>query len=256
MSSATFEGEPGEQGSIHERRRKEILGEVPRWYSPALHFAIPAAIGLGVMALSIAQIHGLRAIELLTIPITLIGGLGFEWRVHQLVLHRKMPLLSELYIRHELHHHVVFTYDDMPMRSSKEFRLVLMPAYGVLLSFLVSTPLAYALHRFVGANTAFLFMATSMFFFLSYEWLHLAYHFPSDSLVGRLPLIARLREQHRRHHDPRLMKRWNFNVTVPLFDWIHRTTWSPEREAERDRAAKRDGKRGAQASGAAAPRHV
>jgi hypothetical protein len=37
------------------------------------------------------------------------------------------------------------------------------------------------------------------------------------------------------------MKRWNFNVTVPVFDWIHRSVWSPEREAEADakRAARR-----------------
>ena len=27
------------------------------------------------------------------------------------------------------------------------------------------------------------------------------------------------------------MKRWNFNVTFPVFDWIHGTIWSPEREA-------------------------
>ena len=27
------------------------------------------------------------------------------------------------------------------------------------------------------------------------------------------------------------MKRWNFNVTLPLFDWVHGTTWSPAREA-------------------------
>jgi len=32
-----------------------------------------------------------------------------------------------------------------------------------------------------------------------------------------------LREHHRRHHHPALMQKWNFNVTVPLFDWVHRT---------------------------------
>jgi sterol desaturase/sphingolipid hydroxylase (fatty acid hydroxylase superfamily) len=32
-----------------------------------------------------------------------------------------------------------------------------------------------------------------------------------------------LREQHRRHHHPRLMQRWNFNVTVPLWDWVRGT---------------------------------
>ena len=31
------------------------------------------------------------------------------------------------------------------------------------------------------------------------------------------------------------MKRWNFNVTFPLFDWIHGTNWSEEREERRSR---------------------
>jgi sterol desaturase/sphingolipid hydroxylase (fatty acid hydroxylase superfamily) len=68
----------------------------------------------------------------------------------------------------------------------------------------------------------------------------MAYHMPEDSRIGRLSLIQRLREQHRRHHEPRLMKRWNFNVTIPVFDAILGTAWSPERElvVERARAEK------------------
>ena len=78
---------------------------------------------------------------------------------------------------------------------------------------------------------ALLFIATSLMFFLMYEWLHLAYHIPEGTRLGRNPLIAKLRSLHQRHHDPRLMKRWNFNVTVPLFDWLHGTLWSPARAA-------------------------
>ncbi len=33
-------------------------------------------------------------------------------------------------------------------------------------------------------------------------------------------IIRALRTHHARHHDPRLMQRWNFNVTVPLFDAV------------------------------------
>ncbi|MBK7399278.1 MAG: hypothetical protein IPJ34_24170 [Myxococcales bacterium] len=41
-----------------------------------------------------------------------------------------------------------------------------------------------------------------------------------------------LREHHRRHHHPRLMQRWNFNVTIPLFDWLHRSVVSEKVLAE------------------------
>jgi sterol desaturase/sphingolipid hydroxylase (fatty acid hydroxylase superfamily) len=32
-----------------------------------------------------------------------------------------------------------------------------------------------------------------------------------------------LRRHHAIHHDPRLMQRYNFNVTVPLWDWVRGT---------------------------------
>jgi hypothetical protein len=220
--------------SIYERRRREIVEASFRgWYSPVLHVAIPAAISVTVAVLALLSLRDVRPIELLTIPATLILGFGFEWRVHKFVLHRRLPLLSTLYERHELHHHVIYTYENFTMRGRREFRLVLVPAYAVVLIALVNAPIAWALGRFVAPNVACVYLATSMLFFITYEWLHLAYHFPPDTFVGRLRLIAKLREHHRRHHDPRLMKTWNFNVTVPLFDWIHRTTWSPEHEAER-----------------------
>lgn len=222
--------------------RDDILATVPEAYSPAAHFLVPAAIGLGVLGGSIALLQGLRPVELLTIPITLFAGFGFEWRVHKSILHRRIPGLSTLYVRHELHHHVIYTYDDMTMRSRREWRLVLMPAYAIVLVFLMLVPLGYALWTLLSPNVALLHVATSMVFFLAYEWLHLAYHLPEDHPVGRMGWIRVLRELHRRHHDPRLMKRWNFNVTVPLFDWIHGTAWSEAREAaRREKARKRGG---------------
>jgi len=222
---------------LSEERRAAILEQIPKRYSPALHLALPTMLGLSVLSGAIARIHALRPIELFTIPAILLASFGFEWRAHRDILHRRMPGLGLLYERHEKSHHVIYTNRDMTMRSPREWWLVLMPPYAIVLIFLVLVlPIGYAIEKFIGTNIAMLMAATSMVFFLSYEWLHLAYHLPNDHPVGRLPIITRLREHHRRHHDPRLMKRWNFNVTVPVFDWLHRTTWSPEREAERKRA--------------------
>jgi hypothetical protein len=213
-----------------ELTRDEIVATIPEGYSPAAHFLVPGAIGLGVLAACSWLAHDVRPVEWLTIPVTLFAGLAFEWRVHKSILHAKVPGLKILYVRHELHHHVIYTYDDMTMRSRREWRLVLMPAYAIVLVFAMLVPIAAALWHFLTPNVALLHVATSMIFFLAYEWMHLAYHLPQDHAVGRNPLIRKLRELHRRHHDPRLMKRWNFNVTVPLFDWLHGTAWTPERE--------------------------
>ena len=66
--------------------------------------------------------------------------------------------------------------------------------------------------------------ATAIGYAVSYEWLHLSYHLPHDHPVGRSRLIRALRRHHAIHHDPRLMQRWNLNVTVPLWDVVMGTT--------------------------------
>lgn len=234
--------------SIHERRRSEIVATIPPWYKPGLHLAAPTVVCLGLMVGAVASLRGPRLADWLTVPLTLFFAFGFEWRVHKSVLHRRTRGLDLLYERHELAHHVIYTYDDMTMRSRREWWLVLMPAYAVLLVALLNGPLTVGIGYLFGHDAGCLYLATSMFFFLTYEWLHLAYHLPTDSFVGRLALIRRLRELHRRHHDPRLMKRWNFNVTVPVFDWLSRTVWSPEREAAKG-ARRAERRRAAQAHG-------
>ncbi len=231
--------------TIRDERRASIVAQIPTRYSPAFHLAFPSLIGLSVLVGALLRIESLRPIELLSIPITLFAGFGFEWRAHKDILHRRLPLLGVIYERHELNHHVIYTDRDMAMRSPRERWLILMPAYAIVLVFLLLVlPLGIAVTHVAGTNVAMLVVVTSMVFFLSYEWLHLAYHLPEEHPIARLGLVARLREHHRRHHEPRLMKRWNFNVTVPLFDWLHRTTWTPEREAARKaRRSSRQGER-------------
>jgi hypothetical protein len=237
-------------GPIRERRRSEIVGTIPRWYSPVLHLAVPTVVCLGLIVGCFSRLEASSLLDWLAVPVTLFFAFGFEWRVHKAVLHGRRPGLALLYDRHELAHHVIYTYDDMTMRSRREWWLVLMPAYAVVLVGLINAPLTLGIRLLFGPNPACLYLATSMFFFLTYEWLHLAYHLPRESFVGRLSLVARLRELHRRHHDPRLMKRWNFNVTVPVFDWLYGTVWSPEREARADaRRAERRRRREAAAHG-------
>jgi hypothetical protein len=232
VESAAVQAVPS---GVHERRRAEIVATIPSRYSPALHLAIPSILGLSVMLAAALRIRELSFIELLAVPITYVSALALEWRAHKSILHGRIWPLDVLYVRHELHHHVIYTGDDMAMRNKREMRLILMPAYAIVLAFSLVVPLAAVAWLLVSRNVAMLIVVTSMLFFLSYEWLHLSYHLPPDSRIGRLSFVARLRELHRRHHDPRLMKRWNFNVTIPLFDVIHRSLWSRERERERDR---------------------
>src|SRR4051812_6097819 len=107
LGASSQEAGAGVAGSIHERRRGAILANIPAWYSPGLHLAVPTVLGLTAMIASLFLVHALRPLELLTVPLTLLLAFGFEWRAHQLALHRRTPGLGVLYDRHELQHHVV-----------------------------------------------------------------------------------------------------------------------------------------------------
>lgn len=222
-----------------EERRASIVDRVPASYRPAGHFVVPGLFGVAVLVACIVRLKTPTLLEAATVPLTLFGGFAFEWRVHRDVLHRETWPMGLLYRRHELAHHVVYTYDDMQMRSWRELGLILMPVQAIFVVFTMTVGLALGVAALFGWNVALLFVATSMVFFLSYEWLHAAYHLPQTSFVGRLGFVRLLRELHRRHHDPRLMKKWNFNVTVPVFDWLRGTLWSPGRAAARDAARER-----------------
>jgi hypothetical protein len=213
--------------------RAELVARIPWWYSPWGHLAFPSLVGLGLIAAAIALLDRPSALELLTVPVVLVLVNLHEWHIHRNILHRRSWPLEVLFWRHTPEHHVVFVRDDMAMRSTREFRLVLIPFYGILAIFVTTLPITAALWVLVSRNVALLWVASTMGYVVAYEWLHLAYHLPATNPIGRSRLIALLRRHHAVHHTPELMQRWNFNVTVPLADWLLGTIWR-----ERDSSAR------------------
>jgi sterol desaturase/sphingolipid hydroxylase (fatty acid hydroxylase superfamily) len=204
-----------------ERARARAVAAIPGWYSPYLHLAATTGVGLVTLVVALASLHAVRLVELLVVPVSLLISNGVEWRAHKSVLHRRLWPVGVLYDRHTPVHHKIYQYDSMAMRSDKEFRLVLIPAAGVASVVAITAPFAYAASRLLSPNCGWLVLAEAGVYVMLYELSHLAYHLPDDSFIGKRALVRVLREHHRRHHHPTLMQKWNFNVTVPLFDWLH-----------------------------------
>lgn len=230
MSSAAATQQPsvGQWPDIqHDPDREAIrlkaVAAKGSWYNPYLHLALPSIFGLGIIALAIASLRDLRALELLTVPLTWLIGNAAEWRIHRDLLHKRNRLAPVLYDRHTPLHHRVYITDDMAIRSVREFGLVLLPAYAILLIFLGMLPIVGVLWWAGLPNVALLFIATDLGYTLGYEWLHLSYHLPRTSRIGNSRFIRGLRRHHAVHHDPKNMQKWNFNVTVPLWDWVRGT---------------------------------
>jgi hypothetical protein len=208
-----------------DRVRAEAVARIPWWYNPWGHLAFPSLVGIGLAVGSIALLRNPTWRELLAVPIFFVLINFNEWHVHRNVLHRRSWPLEVLFWRHTPEHHVIFIREDMAMRERREFRLVLIPFYGILAIFLTTLPITTGLWFLVSPNVAFLWVATSMAYTVAYEWLHLSYHLPADSRIGRSRVIGFLRRHHATHHTPELMQKWNFNVTVPIADRVLGTVW-------------------------------
>jgi hypothetical protein len=221
------------RGLTEERRnavRQRALADVPWWYNPYGHLAGTTGIGMVVLVLSavaLAHLH-VKWTDLLVVPGIVLFANWFEWHVHRRVLHKRWWPFEVVYDKHTPMHHMIYVEEDMALRSAQEFRLVLIPAMGVLGIVLTSAPIAVAVAYVWSAAAGWLLLLTGGLFMVAYELLHLCYHAPQESFIGRRRIIARLRAHHARHHDPRLMQRYNFNVTVPLFDWIMGTVAPPK----------------------------
>jgi sterol desaturase/sphingolipid hydroxylase (fatty acid hydroxylase superfamily) len=210
-----------------EEKRAHVFAKIPASYSPWLHLTLPSLIGAGVITAALLVLRELRAWELVTVPLSFLLLNAAEWALHRDLLHRRRPPLHLLYDRH-VEHHAIFVEEDMAVRSPRELRLVLMPGPAIIAAFVASLPIPAALIAGGLWNPACLFAATTMAYLVSYEMMHAAYHAPADSFIGRLRLVAVLRRHHARHHHPPLMQRWNFNVTVPLWDVVRGTVWRAE----------------------------
>lgn len=218
-----------------EKVRKASVDEIPSWYSPLGHLLATTGVGAATVALALSRLSNVSALEAILVPVaSFVVANGFEWRVHKKVLHKRVWPFGELFDRHTPVHHVVFVEDDMAMREKKEARLVLIPAIGVLGAVIASAPGALLAAKIFGANAGWLMLATSGAYMMTYELSHLAYHLPEDHPIGGHPLIRFMRKHHGVHHDPKKMQRFNFNVTVPLFDWLM-GTMAPEESAESTR---------------------
>lgn len=201
---------------------------IPQNYSGPLHLAMTVTVSLALALCCGLLLESVRPLEWLTIPLTFLYANLSEYLGHRGPMHRKTRFLGAIFERHSVRHHSFFTDEAASYDSSRDFKAVLFPP--ILLVFFVgcfAAPVGAILYFLVSANVCFLFMLTSVLYFLNYELLHLAYHMHPQSRVGRLPYMEKLRRNHLRHHDRSLMTTCNFNITYPICDYLFGTLYRP-----------------------------
>jgi len=197
---------------------------VPAGYRGWRHLLFTFGVGGAAMVLSASRVSHVALLEWATVPLTFLYANFAEYWGHRGPMHHLTRGLRLVYERHTRQHHRFFTSENMELDGLRDLRAVLFPP--ILMSFFITAfmlPAALLLAWIATPNVAWLFVATSLAYFLNYEFLHMAYHLPPGHPIARLGMIRRLERLHRAHHDPRLMAHRNFNITYPICDVLFGT---------------------------------
>lgn len=224
QSAAAVDALEAENPSLNAAYRRSYReARIPRWYRGRVHVALTALCVLGPAGYSLSTLSEVTSVEWLTVPAMWVVGSLYVWAFHKHVLHRPVPGLRSAYVIHTLQHHRFFTFEHNEPDGTRDFHIMLFPpAFGPGLAAVSLALGRYAIGP-LNPNVGALFTAMAVGYYGLYELVHFASHLPADSAVLRLPWLRRLRQHHRLHHDPRLMGKHNFNVVLPLFDWLFGT---------------------------------
>ena len=196
---------------------------LPPTYSPWRHMARTVTIATAIAALALALAWRARPLDWVLMPIFFVVANLLEWTVHRYPMHH--PLQPRLmYRNHAMLHHIAFTDRNMPVTGPRELGLVMMPWYTMLGLFVVASPVMVLAAVLRGPGLAGVFLLGAVLYFLFYETLHALYHLPAATLdrtvLGRSATFRKMQAHHAHHHVLRRMAAVNFNVTVPLMDWL------------------------------------
>lgn len=199
---------------------------IPAGYSAGRHIATTLAIAGVILMGAIGLATRAHAVDWVLLPTFWLVANFIEWAFHRYPMHR--PLTPRLlYKNHAQLHHLAFTDETMPVAETRELNLVMMPWYTMIGLFLLASPVFIVAGLLRGPGLTGVFLIAAVIYFVTYETLHALYHLPPPTLArfGLRPggLFFRLRAHHARHHVLRRMAHANFNVTVPLMDWLLRT---------------------------------
>jgi Fatty acid hydroxylase superfamily len=208
---------------FREKFRKE---NIPFYYWGIGHMVVNfVLLSLPLMAFSL-KIDSPSIGELLFIPMTMILGNLAVFVIHKYPLHRKIKPFGFAYKIHSQWHHRFYTDQNLEFDSTRDWFIIFFPIDVVLGFIILVLPLIYfALTPFLSVNGVFLVLATSCFYFISYEVIHFISHLSENNILMKFPYFRFMRNYHRTHHDPALMNDYNFNIVFPFFDLIFNTAY-------------------------------
>jgi hypothetical protein len=206
-----------------EAFRARYRASISPYYSAWLHGGFVLAYGALCIGFFYHTLSHVSSMEWLTIPLTAMFCNVIIYVVHRFMGHRKLRFARMFYERHQGDHHSFFSPESMRYDSARDWRVILFPAWLIVVYTLGAVFPAWFIVKQADPNVAGLFAATTIVSYLAYEIFHACEHLPDTNPVARLPWISQMRRLHELHHRRNLMRERNFNIVIPLSDYLFRT---------------------------------
>ncbi|AZO87220.1 sterol desaturase [Stutzerimonas stutzeri] len=198
-------------------------------YNPWLHGAFVLLFGALAISVFWSSVHQVQPAQWIAVPVTLLAFNLGVYMVHRHLGHHKKGFARLFYARHAGDHHSFFTPGHMTYDSARDWRVILFPAWLIVLHTLVVALPLWWLLKHIDTNVAGLVGGVLVLGYLAYEVFHACEHLPSHNPLTRLPWIRQMRRLHELHHRRELMQERNFNIVFPLMDYLFGTLyWEPE----------------------------
>lgn len=209
--------------SVTKYRNWYRQARIPQLYNGFAHTLFVFLVIGSTVIYYFLRLRHVEILELLIFPLVFVLGNLIEYGFHRFPLHHPVPGLRSVYQIHAQEHHRFFTHSYPAFESSKDFHTVFFPYFApIALVLFLSSLSFFILSKVLTENISYLFVVAGCLYYAMYECLHFLHHIPSD-LPKVLSFLNVARKYHSQHHDPRLMTRYNFNVTFPLGDWLFGT---------------------------------
>lgn len=207
--------------SYRQYFREEII---PTYYYGRLHVLINGLLLLGIIFFSCSKIEAPTFFQFLLLPLMLVVGNIAVFIIHRYILHRKISFFPYAYKIHTQMHHQFFTDEHIVYRDTRDFYILFFPPEVVIVFSFVFCPMIFFMASLLFSfNVAYFLVLGAAIYFILYEVFHFISHLPLEHFLLKFPLFFYMREHHRHHHNPKLMRDYNFNIVYPLCDFIFKT---------------------------------
>jgi hypothetical protein len=218
--------------------RQQYRAGIVKSYRGWIHMLSVLAVGLGTIIYALSQLQSAAWVEWMVFPLTMLMVNFAEYYAHRWLGHKKTKYGKLFYSRHTGDHHSFFLEHSMNYETVQDWRVVLFPLY-LIFAFLFGLilPVGFVLSEVVSMNVAYIYAAAGISGYLFYEVMHFSYHIPRGHWAEKLFLVipgwTALRHLHVLHHKRDKMGEANFNITLPIFDFLLGSLfWQPIAELE------------------------